>query len=298
MAASRTRALKATWLATQITGRISARLSEPFVSRLWFTPWPVPVGERGLAKQQTWLQPTKRIVLDSRLGPIVGFEAGEGPTILLVHGWGERGSFLGAFIEPLMDSGFRVVGVDFPGHGDTSWRQTNIWEWVESLIDVADGLGDVRAVVAHSMGGGVTTLALNRGLKVDAVALIAPPSDIENVFKTFSLMFRLPKRAAAGLRRYIDRHFGKTVWDELMIHHHVANLDVPALIVHDEDDAQVKVDESRDLAAAWRGSRLLITSGLGHDKVMRDPEVVSAVIAFLNSAVKPDGRLLATGSTT
>ncbi|MFN2525174.1 MAG: alpha/beta fold hydrolase [Actinomycetota bacterium] len=298
MAPSRTRALKTTWLATQITGRISARLSEPFVARLWFTPWPVPIGERGIAKQHEWLRPTKRIALESRLGPIVGFEAGEGPVVLLVHGWGERGSFLGAFIEPLVDSGFRVVGVDLPGHGDSSWRRTNIFEWVDALIDVADELGGVHAVVAHSMGGGVTTLALNRGLEVDAVALIAPPSDIENVVKTFSFMFRLPTRAIAGLRRYIDRHFGKTVWDELMIHHHVAELDVPALIVHDEDDAQVKIDESRVLADLWRGSRLLTTSGLGHDKIMRDPDIVAAVITFLKNAAKSNGRLLPAGSPT
>lgn len=298
MGTARTRALKATWLATQITGRLSARLSEPFVSRLWFSPWPVPVGERGIAKQREWVRSTERFIVETRLGPISAFEAGAGPSVLLVHGWGEQASFLGAFVEPLVDSGFRVVGVDMPGHGESSWRQTNLFEWADALIDAADQLGGVHGVVAHSIGGAVSTLALSKGLSAGAAALIAPPSELENVVTTFGFMYRLPPRALKGLRRNIERRFGRTVWDELQIQRLAADIDVPVLIVHDEDDGQVDIKESRALAAVWHGSRLLITSGLGHDKVMRDPEVVSAVVSYLKSSLKTKGHISVANSLT
>lgn len=296
--ATRTRALKATWFATQIAGRISARLSEPFVSRLWFTPWPVPVGERGTAKQQQWLRPTKRVELESRFGPLAGFEAGAGPVVLLVHGWGERASFLGAFIKPLVETGYRVVGLDLPGHGDSLWRQTHPLEWVDALGDVSDQLGDLHSIVAHSMGGAVTTIAINQGLQLDKVVLIAPPSAMENVVKTFTDMFSLPHRAVLGLRRDIQRRFGSDVWDRLNIQRIAADIDVPALIVHDEDDGQVDISESRALAAAWRGSQLMLTSELGHDKIIRDPEVVDAVITWLGVAAKDTKHLAAVGAST
>src|SRR5262249_6361441 len=37
---------------------------------------------------------------------------GEGPTVLLVHGWNGRGSQLGAFVEPLVSAGYRAVLFD------------------------------------------------------------------------------------------------------------------------------------------------------------------------------------------
>ena len=42
---------------------------------------------------------------------------GEGPAVLLVHGWGGRGAYLGAFVRPLLATGARVITFDCPGHG-------------------------------------------------------------------------------------------------------------------------------------------------------------------------------------
>jgi hypothetical protein len=61
-----------------------------------------------------------------------------------------------------------------------------------------------------------------------------------------------------------------------------ARTDLPeALIVHDRDDAVVHVANGRRLAAAWRESRLVETSGLGHSRILRDERVVAQVAAFI-----------------
>jgi pimeloyl-ACP methyl ester carboxylesterase len=279
--------LKATWMATQMSGRFSTLAGGWFASRLWFTPWPVPVSERGLAKQAKWLHATEPVLLDSRVGPIAGFTAGTGPAILLVHGWGERAAFLGAFIEPLVDSGYRVIGIDLPGHGDTSSGMTNIFEEANVLKDVADQVGGIQAAVAHSMGGTVTSVAISEGLRLHAVALIAPATNIHHAVQKFGSMFSLPPRAIVGLRRNIERHFGQDVWDRLMIQQLAVDFDVPALIAHDRDDTQIDLTDSKALIAAWPEARSLITSGLGHDRITRDPEVVEAVTASLNESLEP-----------
>ncbi len=51
---------------------------------------------------------------------------GNGPRVLLVHGWGGRGAQLGAFVEPLVSRGFSVVAFDAPGHGASRrwWRRS------------------------------------------------------------------------------------------------------------------------------------------------------------------------------
>jgi pimeloyl-ACP methyl ester carboxylesterase len=285
MSAIRLNSLKATWMATQLSGRFSTRLSGRFADRLWFTPWPVPVSERGRAKQAEWLGGTEAVTFRSRHGPIAGFSAGYGPVILLVHGWGERAAFLGAFIQPLVDSGFRAIGIDLPGHGDTSRGTTNIFDLAHVLVDVADQLGDIEGVVAHSMGGTVTAVAVGDGLRPDAVAFLAPASNIDHVVEKFQTMFSLPTRAMVGLRRRIEHRFGQNVWDRLRIQELAADFDIPALIVHDHDDTQVDLADSEALVAAWPGARSIITSGLGHDRITRDPRIVDEVTAFLYESI-------------
>jgi pimeloyl-ACP methyl ester carboxylesterase len=137
------------------------------------------------------------------------------------------------------------------------------------------------------MGGTVTSIALRDGLKPGAVALIAPASNIDHVVEKFQTMFSLPPRAMAGLRRRIERNFGKDVWGRLRIQELAADFDIPALIVHDNDDSQVDSADSEALAAAWPGARSIITSGLGHDRIVRDPRIVEEVTAFLRESIYP-----------
>jgi pimeloyl-ACP methyl ester carboxylesterase len=57
------------------------------------------------------------------------------------------------------------------------------------------------------------------------------------------------------------------------------------LIVHDEDDDEVPFVRGEALANAWPGARLHVTRGLGHRRILRDPDVVSHVCAFIDGHV-------------
>src|SRR5215468_3962485 len=41
------------------------------------------------------------------------------PAVLLVHGWGGRGTQMGTFVAPLLAAGYRVMWFDQPGHGES-----------------------------------------------------------------------------------------------------------------------------------------------------------------------------------
>jgi pimeloyl-ACP methyl ester carboxylesterase len=67
-----------------------------------------------------------------------------------------------------------------------------------------------------------------------------------------------------------------------------AALDVPALIVHSADDRITAFVGGQAVARAWRGSAFRGVDGLGHRRILRDPETVAAVLAFiLDSAPLP-----------
>lgn len=288
-------AVRATWLATKAAAAVSPRLAGPVAARLWFTPWRVPVSDRAAERQAAWLAETDPVAFRVGSRKIAGYAAGDGPVVMLVHGWGDRGATLGAFVRPLVDAGYRVVGFDLPGHGASEGGQTDGFEIAAAIRSVAEQIGNVRAVVAHSMGATTSLYAAREGLELDALVLLAPSPRLDHALVTFGRLFRLPQSALDGLKATIDRRYGADVWQRLSGDKMAPDVRVPGLIVHDSDDPQVSSEDSRALHEAWPGSRLLTTQGLGHSRILRDPEVIETVTSFL-AEVAPARRPASAGA--
>ena len=58
-------------------------------------------------------------------------------------------------------------------------------------------------------------------------------------------------------------------------------VDLPLLLVHDQNDRQVPVLESARTAHVLPGAELMVTRGLGHNRLLADPVVVRAVVDFV-----------------
>jgi len=52
--------------------------------------------------------------------------------------------------------------------------------------------------------------------------------------------------------------------------------------VHCVDDDEILHSQAERTHAAWPGSELLSTEGLGHRRILRDPGVIASVIGFLS----------------
>src|SRR5690606_9574208 len=92
----------------------------------------------------------------SRGGEVVVESWGEGPAVVLVHGWGGWRGQLGAFVAPLVERGRRVVAFDAPGHGEAAPGvfgpgKGTFPEMVEALAAVAEHVGPAEGVVGHSL---------------------------------------------------------------------------------------------------------------------------------------------------
>ena len=267
------------WHATRRLGRRSSLLGGWFASKLWFLPWPTASTPSSVSREAVWLGATTPLELVVAGVRVRGYSAGHGPTVLLVHGWGDHAARMGAFIAPLVAAGFRVVGLDHPGHGSARMRATDIPAMAATLRRAAAQLGPVHAVIGHSLGGTVSTIASRDGLGHRALVLLAAPARLEGAVDRFAELLDLPAPAVRGLRRRIERRFGATVWDDYAVDH--LELDVPTLIVHDSDDPQVDIADARMVASAWPRAELLETVGLGHHRVVRDPAVVDAAVEFV-----------------
>ena len=216
-----------------------------------------------------------------RLGPDLAATAwGEGPVVLLIHGWEGRGSQLGAFAAPLAAAGHRVIALDGPAHGDSPGERTNAVLFAEALRAVDREIGPFAAIVAHSFGAATSTLALTRGLRAGRMVAIASPSALSKVVRRFHEMIGLPKRARRRFHDLLKRRAGVSV-EELDIARLSSRLTIPALVFHDPDDAEVPFTEGRAIAAAWPGARLRVVPGAGHRRILRAPEVIAETVAFV-----------------
>jgi pimeloyl-ACP methyl ester carboxylesterase len=221
------------------------------------------------------------LVLDGRR--LAVWRWGAGPTVLLVHGWGSRGARLGDFVAPLTHAGFSVLAFDAPGHGASAGRLSSLPQFIAAIRTIGEHLGPLHAVVAHSMGGAATALAMAGSLDLERVVFLAPAADPAGYSERFASVFGLTDEVVFRMKRGLERRFG-IAWKDFDVLAAAATLTSPLLVIHDSDDRDVPLSDGASIAAAWPGARLVETNGLGHRRIVHDPTVVLRAVAFLTQA--------------
>jgi pimeloyl-ACP methyl ester carboxylesterase len=208
---------------------------------------------------------------------------GEGPTVLLVHGWEGRGSQLGAFVEPLVDAGMSVVTFDAPAHGDSEGKQLYLTDMADAISAVAAQVGPIHGLVAHSFGAAAALLAFHRdGVDAPRNVFIAPNVLIDDAVFRFTQFFELTGLERLALEDRLGKDSGIAP-SLLALDRLVGDRDSALLVVHDDGDRDVAPIHGRRLAATWPRAQLLATDGLGHRRILRDPGVVAAAVALLTA---------------
>lgn len=203
-----------------------------------------------------------------------------GPKVLAVHGWEGRATQFARMADALVAAGFQVIALDGPAHGQSPEESVHAVAFARAILDVDRELGPFHGVVGHSMGGGAVVFAKAWGLRADRTVLIAPPSSIEAVLARFSAFVGLPDAAHRAFEAAMTRKVG-TAPSSLEVSELAETQRGPALVVHDEDDAEVPFDEGLAIASAWPEGRLMRTRGLGHRRILKAPEVIAEVVGFL-----------------
>ena len=219
-------------------------------------------------------------------GEIAMWHWGDGPRVLLAHGWGSHAGRLTPFVPRLVASGFAVTAFDAPGHGESRGRFCSLPDFVDALTRVADAVRPA-AVVGHSMGAAAGALAIHAGVSARAAVLLAPPADPGAYTLRFARWLGLTEAAAEVMRRRLERRYAAALEAYRLLEHPPG---VPTLILHDRGDTRVPIADGRALAAAWSDVRFVETRGLGHHRILRHPATLRRAAQFLT------GRLLRSGS--
>ncbi|MBC3413188.1 MULTISPECIES: alpha/beta fold hydrolase [Pseudomonas] len=208
---------------------------------------------------------------------------GQGPTVLLMHGWEGRPTQFAALIDTLVVAGHTVVALEGPAHGRSPGQQAHVVLFARALLEAAAELPPLRAVIGHSMGGASVLLALQWGLRAEAAVSIAAPAQLLGVLRGFARHLGMPARARAAFIRQVERDVGVQV-ARLDVSRY--QLDLPGLVVHAADDSLVSAGESQLIHKAWFDSQLMLLEEGGHQRVLADPRLGQAVLELLARAVQ------------
>lgn len=215
---------------------------------------------------------------------------GHGPAVLLVHGWGGSMASMNGFIDPLVRAGHRVVSFDLPAHGHSDGERTSVLDAGGAILQVGRHVGPLAGIITHSFGGPATALAMGHGLTADRVVMLAPPRCIRDVSRPVGPLIGLPQATSDRMLERFARRL-RFRWEEIQTDRLVSRLEVPLLVVHDEEDPVVPWSHGAAVARAARVGRLVTTAGLGHRELLLDPSVRAEILQFLVGPV--EGRKIA-----
>ncbi len=207
------------------------------------------------------------------------------PTVLLVHGFeGNRAQF-GAVIDALLARGFAVVALDVPAHGESAGRELTAVKFIAAIERTLQRLGPMHAVIGHSMGGAMSlfSIAHQGGAHhggAGRVVLVSAPSGLQRELRRFAGAVGLSERGTAAFIASVENRVGRPAAD-FDVRHIADKVDLPILLIHDQNDRQVPIAEAARVAHALPTAELMVTRGLGHNRLLADKAVVTAIVDFV-----------------
>ncbi|MBR2689002.1 MAG: alpha/beta hydrolase [Aquamicrobium sp.] len=204
---------------------------------------------------------------------------GDGPNVLLVHGWEGAPSDFTVISDKLVAAGFSLWSPDLPGHGRSDGERLSIPLAARVLHAVAAEAGSFALALGHSIGGACLVHALAGGLAVERVVLLATPTRYGSFVRFASAQAGLKGLAVEALMELLHDLIGEHP-DWIDMRRQAAAMQKPALFVHSTDDRIVSFTAAKEVASIWRGAQWMAVNGLGHGRLLGDADVVARVIAF------------------
>ncbi|HHQ4528788.1 TPA: alpha/beta fold hydrolase [Aeromonas hydrophila] len=206
-------------------------------------------------------------------------EVHNGQTLLLLHGWEGRSVMFRPLLTKLQRQGYRLILPDLLAHGQSEGTRCSFYQLSSLILELDRRYGPFNAGIGHSFGGTALAIAMEQGLELHKLVTIGSPNGFGNLIDAYIDYFHYPTSLKRQLKRIYTRQQGKSpdeigpaLWSRLTL---------PTLICHDSDDVVINIQEARDMHASFPNSRLCITSGMGHRGVLRDSQLHTAILSFL-----------------
>jgi pimeloyl-ACP methyl ester carboxylesterase len=220
---------------------------------------------------------------------------GDGPSVVLVHGYGISGQYMLPLARILAPS-CSVFAPDLPGHGrsDPSAAPLSVGSLADALGDWLDVTGLERpALVANSMGCQIVTeLAVRRPQRVGPMVLVGPTIDpsrrsarhqifgaLRDSAREPALLVALAGREWAGNLGQL-RTLARSVLAD-RIEQRLPAIEQPTFVVHGEQDGLVSREWAEQAAELLPRGRLVVVPGEPHAIPYTHPQLLAGIVREL-----------------
>lgn len=257
----------------QFAGMSAPQIAQMLVSQLGKSQ-PMPLR----AQDSLLLQDAEQIVFGPDFSR-VAWSIGEGPLVLLVHGWGGRGVQMAAMAHALAAKGHRCIMFDAGGHGDSGPAVIGFDTFIADTAALAEFVGgEVFAWIGHSAGGlGMMAARSLRGLKARHYVCIATPLFPYVPIETLRQNFAVGDDVLDHIKPVLAAQF-ESDWGRLAGGSAYRPDGGRLMLAYDRDDPRVAHGDLDVISALWTDARTLKTSGLGHNKILQSPDVIDWIV--------------------
>lgn len=237
-------------------------------------------------------------------------ESGEGPAMIIMHGWGCDGSTVRTIADIAAEQ-HKVYNLDLPGFGKST-EPTTVWgvdDYVEMLEEFVEKTGIENPIVlGHSFGGRVGILYSSRN-KVDKLILVdsagvKPSRSLKYYIKVYSFkaakrLWRIllgKERAEARIESMrkkkgsSDYSLASPMMRSILVK--TVNQDLkyamplimaPTLLIWGENDTATPLKDAKVMEKLIPDAGLVSFKGCGHYSFLDNPYQFAAVLrSFIN----------------
>lgn len=242
---------------------------------------------------------------------------GDGPVILLSHGFSMGHEMWAPQVGPLTEAGWRVVTYDERGWGQTEYTEPfTYWDLADDALALLDHLGVDSAVLGGMSQGGFLTVraALTAPERVRAMVIVDSDATALNDEERAQFQGLFDAATADGLAGPVGDilaavlfapGFDATIWrakwnakpvsawmaaKECLFERdatddRLGEITCPAIVFHGEVDAAIPLERGRAMADGFGGATTFVpVPGAGHSSNLENPAVVNpALLEFLGS---------------
>lgn len=253
-----------------------------FISKIFVTPIHYPTPQREMEMVQKATQELCYVSKIEKKINIYQYKTDETKKrILLVHGWSGRGTQLYSIAKELSKLNYGIISFDGPAHGKSEGKQSTMRDFIDCIHEINAQYGPFEYIIGHSLGAMATANAISQGVKTNKAVLIAGGDLVSDVVADFTDRLELNRKFAAKLQKKFEKQYDLKM-NDFSVSNVASKINIPCLVIHDTDDTDVPVKCAENIAEKIKNSDLVITSGLGHRKILGDKNVIEHIVNFVN----------------
>jgi pimeloyl-ACP methyl ester carboxylesterase len=203
--------------------------------------------------------------------------------VLIAHGFESSSRNFDGYIDALLKKGYEVLAFDAPAHGESGGRRITLPNYIKVLETIGQNYGPIHSYMGHSLGGLALALFLSSTphSKDTRLVLIAPAVETTAAVDAFVQLLQLNPEVRKEMDEYVQEISGHP-FSYYSLRRALKQVQADVLYLQDEEDRITPLaDALRVKDDAHPNIRFVVTRGLGHRKIYKDPEMMEQIVAFL-----------------